>query len=171
MTYRTHSKTGLDVSKTGKVRGYKEIRIHQGYLEVVYFTSVPKIKGSGFKTARIHLHRLVAETYLGASRLHVNHKNGNKFDNRLRNLEYVTRGGNAEHAHRTGLIKVRGTGNGRAKLTEKQALHILRSDPKLKGVVGKARQETAVALGEKYDLNWMSVRNIWSRTSWAHLQI
>jgi len=171
MTYMLHSSTGLEVSKTGRVRNYKEIRIHQGYLQLVYYTDVPKRKGGGFRTARIYLHRLIAETYLGPSRLHVNHKNGNKLDNRLRNLEYVTRGGNAEHAHRTGLIKVRGTGNGRAKLNEKQALHILRSDPKLKGIVGKARQETAVALGEKYNLTWMSIRNIWSGLSWTHLQI
>jgi hypothetical protein len=37
-----------------------------------------------------YVHRLVAAAYLGESALQVNHINGNKQDNRVENLEYVT---------------------------------------------------------------------------------
>ena len=43
-------------------------------------------------------HRLVAEAFLGSSSLHVNHKNCDKLDNRVENLEYVTRSENMQHA-------------------------------------------------------------------------
>lgn len=50
------------------------------------------------------VHRLVAVTFLGrAEGRDVNHKNGDKHDNRLVNLEYLTRGENHRHAYRNRL--------------------------------------------------------------------
>lgn len=54
---------------------------------------------------KILAHRLIAETYYGPSNLFVNHKDGNRQNNNLENLEYVTASQNAQHAHDTGLIK------------------------------------------------------------------
>lgn len=51
----------------------------------------------------IAVHRLVALTFLTNRRETVNHKNGIKTDNRLCNLEWVTRTENQLHAVRTGL--------------------------------------------------------------------
>ena len=55
------------------------------------------------------MHRLVAAAFLplDATRPFVNHINGVKNDNRLSNLEYVTRSENALHAYATGLAKGR----------------------------------------------------------------
>jgi hypothetical protein len=45
--------------------------------------------------------RIVAEAFLGESNgLHVNHKNSNKLDDSLENLEYVTQRENTQHAYR-----------------------------------------------------------------------
>lgn len=65
-------------------------------------------------------HRLVAESFIpNPSQLpEVNHVNGNKLDNCVNNLEWVSRSSNMQHAHRTGLIDNRGANHGMAKLTD-----------------------------------------------------
>lgn len=57
------------------------------------------------KRRSIYLHRAVMAAWVGESDLNVNHKNGDKTDNRLENLEYVTPAENNLHAYRTGLKK------------------------------------------------------------------
>ena len=52
-----------------------------------------------------YIHRLVAEAFLGLRPdQQVNHKNGNKHDNRLENLECVTQSENILHAYANGLV-------------------------------------------------------------------
>ena len=62
-------------------------------------------KQIGGKT-NVRVHRLVAATFLGRNDdLMVNHKDGNKQNNRLDNLEYTTNRENVQHAIDTGLRK------------------------------------------------------------------
>lgn len=58
------------------------------------------------KTAR-YIHRLVAEHFVDGFRpgLEVNHIDGNKFNNKADNLEWVSRLDNVRHACKTGLVK------------------------------------------------------------------
>jgi hypothetical protein len=63
-----------------------------------------------YRDHKVHtfiVHRLLMRTFAGQPppKYEVNHKNGIKTDNRLENLEYVTRGENIAHAIRTGLNK------------------------------------------------------------------
>ncbi len=51
------------------------------------------------------IHRLVLESFIGKSELVINHKDGNKLNNKLNNLEYCTISENGKHAWRTGLMK------------------------------------------------------------------
>lgn len=66
------------------------------------------------------VHFLVALTFLGPRpfRMDINHKDGNKQNNRLSNLEYVTSRENQRHAFQLGLK------HGRPKLTREMAEQI-----------------------------------------------
>lgn len=61
-------------------------------------------------------HRLIWEATNGPipEGMEINHINGIKNDNRLANLEVVTRSENARHAYRVGLQRADGIHNGRA---------------------------------------------------------
>ena len=57
------------------------------------------------------VHRLIAGTYLtpaAAEQTIVNHRDGNRSNNKLENLEFVTQAENIQHAHRTGLVASQG---------------------------------------------------------------
>ena len=77
------------------------------------------------KTCKIH--RLVAEMFIPnpENKPQVNHKDGNKLNNNLDNLEWVTASENSKHAYRIGLIKPqKGEGNANSKLTEENVKFI-----------------------------------------------
>jgi len=66
----------------------------------------------GYKVVTLHgnrmfVHRLITHIHLGPipDKLMVNHRDGNKLNNQISNLEYVTAGENISHAIRTGLMK------------------------------------------------------------------
>lgn len=66
------------------------------------------------------VHRLVAITHLpNPNNLpEVNHKDGNKLNNKVSNLEWVTRNQNIQHSFDTGLNTSVGERNGRHEITE-----------------------------------------------------
>jgi predicted DNA-binding protein (UPF0251 family) len=59
------------------------------------------------KGKRLYLHRIVCAAFLGPCPVEkeVNHISGDRFDNRILNLEYVTPSENMSHAFRLGLNK------------------------------------------------------------------
>lgn len=116
----------------------------------------------GVKSTR-KVHRLVAEVFLGHSPLHVNHKNGDKLDNRIENLEYCTRSENMQHAWKYGLCEsVRaacakknrlmfGEKHPSSKLTDSQVLEIL----DLKGKMSQA------AVGKLFGVSQTCIGLLW----------
>ena len=60
------------------------------------------------KVTKLKVHRLVAQAFLVASdKPHVNHKDGNKLNNCVKNLEWVTPKENKIHAFSTGITKMK----------------------------------------------------------------
>lgn len=71
--------------------------------------------GAGYLTIganekRFYVHRLVAEAYLekpSEKHTQVNHKDGNKSNNHVDNLEWITPSENIRHAHKEGFMENR----------------------------------------------------------------
>lgn len=115
-----------EISNFGNIRNSRTKRVlkqntnQHGYkLYVGTLGSRAKIKG-------IVIHRAVAEAFIPnpENKPQVNHIDGNKENNCVNNLEWVTNKENIEHAIRTGLQNNSGEHNGKAKLTQKQAEEI-----------------------------------------------
>jgi hypothetical protein len=75
---------------------------------------------------RFYIHRLVACMFIGPIpyKYEINHRDGNKKNNSLQNLEVVTSSENHKHAARHGLA-ARGELNGMAKLNDEAVREIL----------------------------------------------
>ena len=111
-----------------------------GYLMVKLLS--PKHDGSWTMRG---LHRVVAEAFLGPcpDGIEVNHKDLNKLNNRLENLEFMTRKQNARHALENGGYRC-GTKMKNAKLTE-EVVAKLREAGIRRGMWSQTARELGVA--------------------------
>lgn len=89
--------------KVGTVVGnkFKECQVYYG--QRGYAVVSPYLNG---KQKIYSVHRLIAQAFIEnpESKPAVNHKDGNKSNNELDNLEWVTHSENTKHAHANGLI-------------------------------------------------------------------
>lgn len=105
-------------------------------------------------------HRLIAERFIPnpENKSQVNHKNGNKSDNRLSNLEWVTGSENVQHAFDTGL-------NAGHKRDINPLMKINSSDvEKIKQLYVKGSREFGTrALGKMFGVSHTAIR--WALSS------
>jgi hypothetical protein len=129
------------------------------------------------RTQNVYVHAVVAEAFLGSrpDGCDVNHIDGNKTNNCVENLEYVTRKGNMEHASRLGLLPsgdrhvrhlrpeltLRGSASPAAKLREQDVVSIRRRHR-----AGVMQRHLAAEYGVKASLISMIV----SGKRWAHIK-
>ena len=101
----------------GKSRIIKPSTDKKGYLRVNLC--------KGGKKKLFQVHRLVALCFIPNpdSKPQINHRDGNKLNNHVSNLEWCTSSENIQHAFDTGLKKS-GEDHGQAKLTNEQARYI-----------------------------------------------
>lgn len=103
------------------------------------------------------VHRLVAEAFLpNPDNLpEINHKDGNKANNQVSNLEWCTRSENAKHAFKTGLNKqLKGVNNPQAKLTEAD-IAFIRSNCK-----PYDKEYSYAALARKYKVSEITIKYV-----------
>ena len=116
---------------------------------------------SNGKTKTRLIHRLVAEAFipnpLGLAQ--VNHKNGNKNDNRVENLEWMTLQENMTHAAMMGL-KPRGARHHMAKLNETKVVSIRKL---------ARRGVSHTQLASEFGVGRTNIVKIVNRQIWKHL--
>lgn len=115
------------------------------------------------KTKSWKIARLVAETYIPnpENKPEINHKDGNKLNDRHSNLEWSTRIENANHAYKLGLQKPRmGENASGAKLNETAILAIR----------AYYKGGTRISfLADQYNVTHSNIHCIVNRKSWKHI--
>jgi len=156
-----------DISNLGRVR-----RAREGHRTFVGRILKPSPDRGGYlqvylvRDSKKHtspVHRLVGNAFFGElpTGMQTNHINGNKNDNSVQNLEYVTPSQNMQHAFASGLkAALRGSDNGNSKLSEEQVLEI-----KNELSNGKSIREIALNV----NISKSSVFSIKHRISWGWL--
>lgn len=117
------------------------------------------------KRRNFPVHRLVMTMFCpieGMMNLQVNHKNGNKFDNTLNNLEWCTCQENIEHAVRTNLRDNKGEKNYFHKITEQDVKEIRQ--------LYKTGNYTYRQLGKMFGLYEDHVSHIVRGLAWSHIK-
>lgn len=152
------------VDREGRVYVYREGRYVQlkpfpngrGYLQVSLWDA------DRFKNVNFLVHRLVAAAYIPNpdALSQVNHKNFDKVDNRVDNLEWCTDVQNTQHAVDSGVFKKRVRHRNSSKLDEAQVRTIR---------TRQANGETMVALAKEYNVSWSAVKFAVKRRTWKHI--
>lgn len=115
------------------------------------------------------VHRLVAQAFIpNPNNLpQVNHKDGNKLNNCVENLEWCTKSENEKHAYKLGLktINTYGEKHGMHKLTQKDVDYIRKVHKRNDVVFGTK------ALAEKFNVNPQTITNIVNNKNWCRREL
>ena len=120
------------------------------------------------------VHSLVAECFIGKKpkKYVINHKDGNKLNNNVNNLEYTTYSGNLLHAYKKGLhipldmnkvVVKRGEDNYKSVLTQQQVIEILK--------IHYSTNKGCRIIAKELNLPFGAVQGVLSpsRPTWKHI--
>lgn len=154
---------GYTINIEGKVRNKNNVVMKYynnacGYL-MLSFTS--DVVSCGY--AGVSIHRLIATHFIPnpENLPQVNHKDGNKHNNAISNLEWCTKSQNIKHAWDNGLLKAannKGERHSQCKLTDLQVAEI------------KASKEKRKYTAHKYGVSRATIDNIMCGRLWKHIK-
>lgn len=142
--------------KRGNLRKLKLSKDTSGYIRVGLYIK------QGMQRKYL-LHRLLAEVFIENPNKfeYVNHKDGDKLNNKLSNLEWCSSSYNQTHAYVMGLKTIpKGEDNGRSILTEKDVLEIYN-----KSLEGYRTKD----LLEQYNVSESTLCDIRAKRNWRHI--
>jgi len=163
--YPTYEVSNLGRIKTfnwknsGQTRIMKPAIDKSGYLRTM-------LKDENGKITTIKVHRVILNTFKYRSdykKYEVNHKDGNKQNNNIDNLEWVTRKENIQHCIDNNLQYVlKGEEIGNSILKENDVIYIRNNF--------KPRVITRKMLASKFNVSEGTIKDILSRRSWKHVK-
>lgn len=121
------------VSNTGMIRSFISNGSGSRCNENGYYILSTKSKEGVYLTVGLHkdrlcksfrVHRIVATTFLGENNLYVNHIDGNKLNNRLGNLEFVSARENVNHKYKSSKKQSKYAGISRCRSDWKATIHL-----------------------------------------------
>ena len=155
--------TNYYVSEDGKIFSNKSGKLKEmrSNVDTSKYKRLGIITNEGKKRHYL-VHRLVAICYLPnpLGLPEVNHKDGDKLNNHYKNLEWVTREENQQHAFGTGLNSNVGKLNGKAILDEEDAVSIYRSL-----LEGQLEKDLAV----RFNVDKGIIKKIKYKATWQHV--
>jgi hypothetical protein len=159
---RTKSIIGFEnymVSENGQIMGPSGVFL-KPYLRKGYQT-VALYMGSRASRKNMYVHRIIAGCFIDNpfEKEEVNHIDGDKLNNRIGNLQWVTGYENNLHAFNVGLKMHKGEGNPAHRLTQKNI-------EKIRGLRGIVLQRE---IGEMFDIDQSYVSNIQLGKYWKHI--
>jgi len=110
-------------------------------------------------TKTIRVHRAIAQCFIPnpENKPCVNHIDGNKLNNSIENLEWVTFKENTVHGVQNGLIKVYGENSHWAKLVESQVIDIYTSKESTRELAGRYGVNDETIRKIKIGVNWKRI--------------
>jgi len=148
-----------EISNLGRARSLRSpFRLIKLSPQTAGYRQAPVVSDDGRKVFP-SVHRLVAGAFLSSipGKTEVNHKNGNKADNRVHNLDWLSAAENSHHSIASGLRHWRGVHH-RAKITAEDVRAIRESLP----------SETNV-LSAKYGISTTQINRVRERRAWTHI--
>lgn len=148
-----------EVSNLGRVRNIKTGKFRKG--SITPFGYLRLCLYNHGKTESRFLHRLILQAFMECpdGKTMVNHINGNKLDNMLKNLEWVTASENVRHAYKLGLVDKRGEKNGHNKLTVQDV-------EKIRGELKSG--ESQVKIARKFGITPGTIWKIKTKVRWNY---
>ncbi len=148
--------------ENGNIYSEKTNKILSKHLDKDGYEKVRLISEDGRHTYSVH--RLILENFYpidNMENLQVNHIDGNKQNNNLSNLEWVTSKENTIHAHKIGLKNQKGEKNNASKLTEQDVKEIIE--------LLLSKKYTQKEIGEKYGVCADAIGAIKNKHNWVYL--
>lgn len=153
-----------EVSNTGKVKGLHSGKTLKPYVTNCGYSMIHLCYGN--KTIKaFSIHRLVAEAFIPnpENKAQVNHIDGNKSNNNVTNLEWMTPKENTVHACKTGLRNCSGSNHHNAKLSEEDAKEIKRLYQK------NSKEYGYRALAKKYGVHHRTIFSVIHGRTWVNV--
>lgn len=155
----------LEVSNFGNVRNAKTKHVYKLHVNKNGYKQCCISLGGRDKKKVFKIHKAVAETFLSNpdNKPQVNHIDGNKLNNDIANLEWVTQSENLLHAYKNGLVPIRkGCDSPFCKFTQED-INFIKSN-----YISRSREYGTRALARRFNVSHESIRKVLNGSRYAN---